>query len=201
MPDELRMEKLAQWQGKRIKLRGTLGGWRPWSESYGRENLNRAVLKNVEVDGEFVANYLSVIRGEPLKDLEPEQGDVVELTALVRSYRNKDGETDYCVHNPADARLVNAPARLIPNGVPLAAPAPVSAPPPPPPPAAPPPPTPTRDPYAAIRPGRAFLKATEPELHLDPERAALVLRAAAALLECTGGPEEALKVLRALQED
>jgi hypothetical protein len=188
MPDELRIEKLAQWEGKRITFRGTLGGWRPWSQSHGRE-YRRAILKNVEKDGELIANYLSVVKAEAIQEVRPEMGDLVELSGLVRSYRNNDGGgTDFCIHNPADVRLVNAPAQAIPDPRPVV-PKPV------PPPTPPPAPTPSRDLLAAIRPARDFLKLT------DSERAVEVLQAAAALLESAGGPEEAAKVLRALQED
>jgi hypothetical protein len=193
MPDELRMEKLAQYEGKRITFRGTLGGWRPWSQSHGRE-YRRAVLKNVEMDGELVANYLSVIRAEAILEVQPEIGDLVELSGLVRSYRNNDGgETDFCIHSPADVRLVNAPAQAIPDPKPVA---PKPAAPPPPPPATPPPPAPApaRDLLAAIRPARDFLKVA------DPERALEVLEAAAVLLEVAGGPKEAARVLQAVQD-
>jgi hypothetical protein len=190
MIDELRIEKLAQYDGKRIKFRGTLDDWADWDESYGRV-YSRACLTNVEKDGELIAHHVWVIRAEPLEVLEPKIGDTVELTGIVKAFpRKKDnGQIDYCVHCPEDVRVVSVPARTIPDPKPVV-PKPAPAPPPTPPPAA----AKSRDLLTAIRPAKDFLKVT------DPGRALEVLRAAAALLDCAGGPDEAARVLQAVMD-
>jgi hypothetical protein len=193
MLDELRIKKMAQYSGTRIKLRGTLDGWDKWYQSHGRE-YRRACLVNVETDGELVAGHVWVIRAEPVAEVGAEEGDVVELTGLVKPYKRKadeGGATDYCIFYPEGVRLVNAPALVIPaKAVPAAAPVPPRPAPTPTPTPAPAPPPPARNPLAAIRPARDFLKVA------DAARAVEVLQAAARLLDKAGGPDEAVKVLQ-----
>jgi hypothetical protein len=49
MPDELRMTKMAQWEGTRIKFRGTLAQWAPWYQPHGRE-YRKACLNDEEAE-------------------------------------------------------------------------------------------------------------------------------------------------------
>src|SRR5262245_44676670 len=101
-----RREGLAGYLGHRITVRGLLDRIR--SDEKG----SRACIKEPEMDGELICSHIWVMN--LTEDWPAVEGQQVSFTALVRRYRDADGE-NYCLAQPSDLHAVNPPALKIPE--------------------------------------------------------------------------------------
>lgn len=171
--------KLMQYLDQRVTVRGCLSNFGDFTQNH--REVGRACIDSPEVDSEVVANHVWVVGVLP--HWAPHKGDIgkqVRFDAIVTEYGDKDGTQNYGLMYPSEPEILfHPPALKIPD---LPDPSPPARKVPEPPVVKPLPSPeekpvsdkPTDDSFEAARQAKAFIKAL-------------------------GGPDQAAKLVKALE--
>jgi hypothetical protein len=113
---ELR-EQLKPYLNKRVSVRGTFAAFdTTWKR--GHRYTGRATITSPEIDAEVVCDHISVVDVPHWKDYSREAtGRQVTFDAVVQSYTDKNGKTNYCFGNAGELTILHQPA-LVPYDLP-----------------------------------------------------------------------------------
>jgi hypothetical protein len=121
----------AEHLGKRVQIAGYYENSDTWHDHSAYRQWPRCCIVDVDLGGSIVSQHIWVHHARPLKSLDPQKGERVQLTGVVCSYKkqlrlvNGDGVsrvTDYLLDYPEqiilpDREVRSKPPVLIPNPI------------------------------------------------------------------------------------
>ena len=104
-------EKMKAFVGKRMKVRGTLFGFGEWTFNY--RDIGRACIAHPQIAGEVMADHVWVLGTKRWCEHKGAIGKQVEFNATVGIYDDKKrGSTNYHLIHPDDLQVIHDPPAL-----------------------------------------------------------------------------------------